>query len=79
MTIGPLGLAPRAAPSCMFVSIEVHEFIRQYSHFRLDHLMDQFVLAFGNLNHLLDQTGANLVLQLGYAGTVSECDTRRLM
>ena len=45
----------------------------QYSHFCLDHLGHQLVLAFGNLDHLLNQPSADPVLQLGYAGLVSGC------
>lgn len=33
-------------------------------HFALDHLVDELVLALCNLDHLLDQTGANLALQI---------------
>lgn len=38
--------------------------MRWYLHLTLDHLVDQLVLALGDLNDLLNQAGAQLALQI---------------
>jgi hypothetical protein len=51
--------------------------IRGCLHLALDHLVDQLVLALGDLDDLLDQTGAELALQIVDAAAKISITVRR--
>ena len=51
--------------------------MRWYLHLTLDHLVDQLVLALGDLDDLLDQTSAELALQIVDAAAQISITVRR--
>jgi hypothetical protein len=51
--------------------------IKWYLHFALDHLVDQLVLALGDLDDLLNQTSAELALQIVDAAAKISIEVRR--